>query len=228
LVSEPTGPGARIQRYGDMVVILNPAFEATRFLPLYNMARERTYTHYQAPIFVSITSTADHATGFWFPLGRAVDTLFEHYSSSSEQRADQHTMGHISAYITHELHFNAKASDDACPGWVPLSKSSYSLSSAQIDLRLENQATEAFFEKYKVSGAPSIVLPQGPWERVFCGGTELHFVGYSKGIDPNTPVWNVETYYQIIPSHTAIEGDALESFIRQLYADSLVFPGLLQ
>jgi hypothetical protein len=227
LASMPTDPGARIQRYGDMVVILNPAFEATRFLPLYDMARQRTYTHYQAPLFVSITSTADSATGFWFPIGRKLDTMFEHYSSDDERLSDRHTMGHLDTYITHELHWNPEASRSACPGWAPLTTGSDSAATT-LDLQLESQAAEHFFEQYMSSGSPSVVLPHGPWRRVFCGDSELRFIGTSKGIDPNIPIWNVETYRHIIPSHTAIEGDILESFVRQLYADSISHPFVLQ
>jgi alpha-beta hydrolase superfamily lysophospholipase len=35
--SQPSDPGARIMRYGDMVILINPAFEATRVLPLLRM-----------------------------------------------------------------------------------------------------------------------------------------------------------------------------------------------
>lgn len=57
--------------FADLVVLINPAFEALRYSSLYNLSQERcTYFENQRPRLLILTSEADSATGFFFPLGR--------------------------------------------------------------------------------------------------------------------------------------------------------------
>lgn len=109
----------------DLVLLLNPAFEASRFEPLFQAAKSNPtdlqtkisqYSNNQRPIFISITSEADQATKVFFPLGRAVNSLFEHegwtdqddqtkieYADRLEKKANVHTIGHMNRYRTHVL-----------------------------------------------------------------------------------------------------------------------------
>lgn len=119
----------------DLVLLLNPAFEASRFEPLFQVAKDQSpstgsfwaYAEDQRPILVSITSEADSATRIAFPLGRTVISLFEHegwtdqdvprsdYSERLEKIANTHTMGHMERYRTHQLELsdNAQQADPA-------------------------------------------------------------------------------------------------------------------
>lgn len=54
----------------DMVVLLNPAFEAMQLRPHFEMARSRPYLQNQLPHLVVITAQADWATRVAFPVGR--------------------------------------------------------------------------------------------------------------------------------------------------------------
>lgn len=121
----------------DLVVLLNPAFEASRFEPLFQIARRNIGGSGgdAPPIFVSITSAADNATRLAFPLGRTINSLFDHESWTDEdacpggRQADgdcadgdrsmrlekltnTHTVGHLDRYLTHWLE-PASASDAA-------------------------------------------------------------------------------------------------------------------
>ena len=108
----------------DAVILLNPAFEATRFEPLFQAAQEFLeskseppwrYGQGQRPVFVSITSETDSATKTWFRFGRAVNSIFEHegwtdqdhdrtdYAKRLEKLANTHTIGHMERYRTHRL-----------------------------------------------------------------------------------------------------------------------------
>lgn len=109
----------------DLVLLLNPAFEASRFEPLFQAAKERLapragaprpYSQKQRPLLVSITSEADLATRTAFPAGRWVNTLLQHegwtsedeghtadYSDRIEKIANTHTIGHLERYRTHRL-----------------------------------------------------------------------------------------------------------------------------
>ncbi len=112
----------------DLVVLLNPAFEATRFEPLFQAAKDRlpasgprwAYAQVQRPVFVSITSEADSATRVAFPIGRFVNSTFQHegwtdqddpakqeYAQRLEKVANNHTIGHMERYRTHRLTLSA-------------------------------------------------------------------------------------------------------------------------
>ena len=109
--------------FGDLVVLMNPAFEALRFASLYDLSQEgcRGYFPTQLPKLAILTSEADYATKYAFSIGRFFSTLFEshvpldrHYCSKpgnngmqamqvSETEADRNTVGHFAPYLTHQL-----------------------------------------------------------------------------------------------------------------------------
>ena len=64
--------------FGDLVVLLNPAFEALSYAPSYDFAQARcSYFNNQVPKLVILTSEADYATKLAFPAGRIFSTFFE-------------------------------------------------------------------------------------------------------------------------------------------------------
>jgi len=101
--------------FGDLVVLINPAFEALRYAPLYDLAQARcSYFPDQRPRLVILTSESDYATKLAFPVGRFFSTLLEVHDTIrrndckrplvySEGVADRHTVGHFDPLITHEL-----------------------------------------------------------------------------------------------------------------------------
>jgi hypothetical protein len=230
LSSNLSDPGARIQRYGDMIILINPAFEATRYMPLIRVANNRKYDHYLAPLLVTITTTSDEATKLAFPFGRWFDSLLEHYSSSEEHTAALHTIGHLPGYITHILELSSAAEANAvCASWREPGTGTDAADILAKDVKLEQQATDIFFNQYRqlVGGTLKAVLPQA-WTRTFCGGTRLKFVGAQnpQPSDGNMPIWNVQTQSPIIVGHNNFETEYLTTFIRQLRSDSDTFYAL--
>ena len=137
LVRSPQGQPAR--PIVDLALVLNPAFEASRFEPLFQAALLRQGpAEGGRPIFASITSSDDSATRLAFPIGRTVNSLFDHEGWVEadlcpdrslpsepprrpwdecrgiprglrlEKMANTHTIGHLPRYATHVL---AKATD---------------------------------------------------------------------------------------------------------------------
>ena len=102
--------------FGDLVVLLNPAFEALSYAPLYDLAQARcSYFDNQQPRLVILTSEGDWATRYAFPAGRIFSTLLEQHDqinrneckrpvSYGEGSADRTAVGHFTPLITHELH----------------------------------------------------------------------------------------------------------------------------
>jgi len=227
--TEGSHGAAAPHRFGDMVILLNPAFEATRYTPLQRVAARRTYDHYQAPILVLITSTADSATRVFFKLGRKLNSVFEREASEEESLANVNTPGHVEQYITHELTRSPEpqAVSAPCRAWVEPKTAE----DMRFNLQLEGEAAQAFFA---AQGTPNdgtqITLNKG-WVRTFCGQTTLKHVTRPASTDspyqqnhPNSPIWNVRTDHTIIASHSDINGPLLINFIRQLYHDSATFP----
>ena len=126
----PTGLQTNVPGYGDLVVLINPAFEATLFASLSDMSTERgTYFASQLPLVAVLTSEADDATKRAFPLGRWLSTMFEKTHemkrrnplTSSVERVDGQganvtAIGHFAPYRTHTLRANdERKSTDVTP-----------------------------------------------------------------------------------------------------------------
>ena len=103
------------QGFGDLVVLLNPAFEALSYAPFYDLAQARcSYFDNQVPKLVILTSEADYATKLAFPAGRIFSTFFETHNTIErneckrsltldEGEADRNTVGHYLPLISHTL-----------------------------------------------------------------------------------------------------------------------------
>ncbi len=101
--------------FGDLVVLLNPAFEALRYAPAHDLSQARCgFFDDQAPKLAILTSETDYATGMAFPLGRTFDTFFETHNevkrndcgypmTLDEGEADRNTVGHYLPLVSHTL-----------------------------------------------------------------------------------------------------------------------------
>ena len=102
-------------RFADLVLLVNPAFEAVRYLPIYDLLKERTDANRvveQPPVFVCATATNDWATGIAFPIGNAYCLLTESWRGIEERQAMINTVGHLDWMTTHDL-----KTIDANPGF---------------------------------------------------------------------------------------------------------------
>ena len=95
----------------DSVVLINPAFEASRFETLNRLADRAAACKYRAthPLLTVITADNDRWTGGVFTAGREVLTVFQGYDESSgqsrqsERNANLHAIGFVDRYRTHRL-----------------------------------------------------------------------------------------------------------------------------
>jgi hypothetical protein len=110
----------RVGGFGDLVVLINPAFEALLFTPMSDMAAARAhYPEPQVPVLAILTSKGDSVTKTWFRIGRRISTIFERENENKTERynatmgkqevVDQNeanitAVGHFEPYRTHELH----------------------------------------------------------------------------------------------------------------------------
>ena len=219
---------------GNMIVLLNPAFEATRHEALHRLAaglnRNRKY---RVPVLVMITSTADWATRLAFPFGRYFNTFFESDMTPKETEADSNTPGHVDGYITHNLTSLGRFMEEAqkspemvklaapvpgCAEELPAAERKKVVASDGDPKRFQSEikAAQAFFEANRDFSA------NAGWVRVFCGpggGTVLWPVEAH-----NSPIWNIRTDETLVPGHSDILDGRLVAFVRQLYQDLVIAP----
>ncbi|MBQ5950232.1 hypothetical protein [Massilia sp. ST3] len=205
------------RRPAEMIVLINPAFEAVRYQPVHRAAINYKSKVAQPPLLVTISTSGDTATRTFFPVGRLMNSIFQRPTTSVEQaKAMTRTHGNFGMYHTHRL---TRLEKDRCEGWQPPGP----LSSKDKDQVLENKRIEIdnsrrFFERY--TGSDGLLTP---WVRDFCGGVQLSLLESSDpnhNRDANSLVWNIRTDASIIPNHSAIEKWRFLEFVRQLYADT--------
>lgn len=198
----PDGVISDVVGFGDLVVLINPAFEAARFTPISNMANERrSYFDTQLPVLAILTSEADKATKYAFPVGRGITALFEthretqrpHAISGDTVRIDQReanttAVGHYPPYRTHTL--KAQSVNRAVPD------------TASIQETL-NQFS---------------VVSQG-WDNDRPGGS-IHFDGsvLQRGDDSvsKNPFLVVQVDRELIRNHNDLGDPRILAFVRQL------------
>ncbi len=97
-----TNTAPRFRGYGDLVVLVNPAIEAMRFMPFQSAldfyARKETqprldFSHEQRAALVILSSEADFPTRRLFPVGRFFTTAFESHQRISDM-ASPDSAGH--------------------------------------------------------------------------------------------------------------------------------------
>jgi len=182
--------------FGDLVVLLNPAFEALRYAPLYDLSNDRcSYFPEQRPRLAILTSETDYATKLAFPVGRFFSTFFEthdtikrefcggrlkHQLTLKEGTADRTTVGHFEPFISHTLTTAPNAEPPA--------------------ISLYNNAHNLWGEQ--VAGAETQY-----------GRTILTHLDRTA---PRNPYLNIRVDTNLIANHGDIWGDKVQEFIRLL------------
>jgi hypothetical protein len=235
-----------VKGFGDLVVLINPAFEATRYQPLHHIAQTREYPRYQDPVFVSITSLDDTATGSAFPAGRRFSTLLDTYAASPEKiiavkgkdqvhtkemekEANLRTVGHVDQFVTHVLvptkgdllEYPGTSQSDDCR--CPFER----LGIDPIDRDAERRRAKDFTDRMTEDGHR-----KRGWQRDYVGNLSLKHRIWSEDqlgprdieSKPDSPFWVVQTDKPIIVEHNDFWTPHLLRFLRQVYDDILRDP----
>jgi hypothetical protein len=92
-----------VPSFGNLVLLLNPAFSAISYLPIHQIVAERKFQD-QLPVFVSATAENDGATGTLYPVGNLTRLITENWRGlAMEREALIRTMGHVPWLRTHTL-----------------------------------------------------------------------------------------------------------------------------
>ncbi len=105
--------GAPLRSFGDLVLLVNPAFEAQRYdsLQQLEIARKRDGKAYpqQLPVLTILTSESDLATKLAFPVGRYVSTFLEKYATPAQKQKNWQAVGHYEPFKNYRLRLDETA-----------------------------------------------------------------------------------------------------------------------
>lgn len=214
LSSEFVGAAARstgddyVSRLGDLVVIVNPAFEGARYEPLMAAGqRIRQLKKNQLPVVIVATSRADWATRAAFPLARQFSTFLER-TPGKEDDAIVYAVGHNSRYRTHWLAPCSEGDTDCasrCKGQPAVQQSAKGAGPSADQIRAE-------FELMKGIGSKGL-SEEG--KDYLC--SNLRLTSTENWKPEKNPFWVVSTEKQLMEGHNDIFNPLFMSFIRQMY-----------
>ena len=174
------------REFSDLVVLINPAFEAMRHATLFAMADERSYFPSQRPILTVLTSEADLATKVAFPLGRTFSTFWDKERNSFQEAANKTAVGHFKPFQTHYL------------AWEPWPEER---TEGEVDVQAEAVSKNLA----DISRGWQQDLP------ISVPGSELRHEGQTHALNPYL---NIYVNKRIIQGHNEIYADRLVEFLR--------------
>lgn len=218
---DPAGPNSspavvRPRRW-DMVVLINPAFEAMQVRPHFELARSRNYKPNQLPHLIIITSEADWATTKAFPIGRYFSTIFKAYADPVSSGMNTTAIGHYFPFVTHQL-----ATSSRClPGDKAISPERDKLGHVVDAPAYCFGDPRAMFIDEGTKEEPKPVLLTRCDRRGDCSevaGDHYIMRGSAKdGKTPfNMPIMNIRTTSEVMNGHNDIWNGTMHSFLVQL------------
>lgn len=232
-----------VKPFGDLVFIVNPAFEGTRYEPLHQIAKRRQYPGYQPPVFVAVTSEADQATRKAFPIGRWFNGVWENYSTgkqgeqithtpAQQREANVKTIGHAERYRTHHLEYTPSkvvetkaeqkktdSTECSCPY-----KTGIENLLGSTDIQSEFREWESNLNNpadWDLDSNAKRKHRKPGWTRKYSDESTLHHDPNDTQNNPDNPFWVVYTTKEIIPDHNGFYTPLFLNFVRHVYDDSL-------
>jgi hypothetical protein len=94
---------------GDLVVLLNPAFEALRYDSIHDRSRDLVNCKPRRTLMLTLASETDRYNSIAFTLGRTLGTLFQRFPAPKQRSQSRRAVGHHDDFQTHTLTRNPTA-----------------------------------------------------------------------------------------------------------------------
>lgn len=235
--------------FGDLVILVNPAFEGAAYESLQSVATRRCYSEKQWPAMLVVTSDADDATRRVFPFGRFLSNMATRSRCQRQRKAVLHTVGHLESYRTHNL-----VVKDAPPGTVepPQERRDGPCGCPYLGPTEEFERDDEDLAFYTALDH----IDKARRRAEARGGSKAYEVGLPDGVDSldelrdisygpdlsggkmvlerspeyaaNYPYLVISTDAAFIPDHSTIYGERFTDFLRRFYfrhlAEKLSFP----
>jgi hypothetical protein len=202
--------GRDTRKRWDLVVLINPAFEAMQLRPHIDLARTYNYVQAQLPHLVLITTQADWATRIAFPAGRYVRSLFNSYYGPDSADMYRQAAGHYLPYITHQL-----VVDDRCKGWNSVGTGPKKDANFGI---LINEKSKCYGDTATwLDPAKNDTRAVRQTRCVDAGDcTEVAGKKHFMRAPERMPVWNIRTTAGVMSGHNDIWNPTMHAFLVQL------------
>jgi hypothetical protein len=107
------GKSAVVSGFGDLVLLVNPAFEAERWHSIHELAASYvSFSKKQRPLLVVASSETDLPTNRYFPIAQRFGTMLQKTRDEEQRRALITSIGHYEPFITHHLRRGDLPPDD--------------------------------------------------------------------------------------------------------------------
>lgn len=216
----------------DLVLIINPAFEAIKLRPQFDMARSQEYRPSLPPRLVVLTTEADWATGTTFPIGRRLGTLFASYADDQSAKENTTAVGHHLPLVTHQL---AQAKEDECishSSSITLNSTDNVFSAvapiASLDAINDRPRSSLCIYPILYENDTPLLLRRCDKAGDCMTVAGQHFIARGKvteGFVPyRMPIMNIRTTSDVSSGHNDIRTKSLENFVVQLMVLAMTGP----
>jgi hypothetical protein len=196
----------------DMVVLLNPAFEAMQLRPHFELALSQQYPQNQLPHLILITTEADWATGIAFPAGRFLRSTLNKYADDRSADMYRTAVGHYLPFVTHQLSIKEECAQFIKNNTVP------AVAADTLGVVIEAKYF-CFDDKramlpYGLTNRPAqstlLTRCEKPGECVQVAGN--HYIE----LPPHMPIMNIRTTREVMSGHNDIWNPTMQGFLVQL------------
>jgi pimeloyl-ACP methyl ester carboxylesterase len=210
-------PSKSIAPLADLVVIVNPAFEAMKLRPQFELARSQEYGNDLAPRLLIVTTQSDWATRHAFPLGRWLSTVGDQHADEDSHAQNVTAVGHYLPFVTHQL---AEAASPCAAGGAEADRESL----------VHVGGTYSYcFAPLPNTKAKAVVLARCDAEgtcKEVAGNHHLTRGRVEDGRIPyRFPILNIRTTDVVMTGHNDIWNDTMGSFISQILVLAIRVPG---
>lgn len=204
--SDAARAGPDAAKRWDLVVLVNPAFEAMQLRPHLELAGSREYVQAQLPHLVLITSQADWATGIAFRAGRQFRSMFNKYADPAAADQYRTAVGHYLPFVTHQL--------VAVKSCAPFQTSTAATLSEDNIGALVNRPVKCYGAARARDGAQDVPVLL---TRCDHPGDCAQVAGqHSMQAPPNMPIWNIRTTADVMHGHGDIWNPTMHAFLVRL------------
>ena len=203
----------KVSGFGDLVVLVNPAFEASIYAGIHNIAANRaSFPNEQRPVLAVVSSETDTATGVAFPIGRFFSTMFEKTSSDAQKKALRTTLGNYEPYRTHDANVaSQEARSTLLPDIIELDEA---VDRGPADCRCSyiNVDSMTFSDLQQLADLEESNFFIIDSDRARYGDVELTSTG--NGGAPENPFYVIGATDEIVTKHNGIYNRVFLDFLR--------------
>jgi hypothetical protein len=200
-------PPRLLEGFGDLVVLINPAFEASLYHNVADLSARATYASSQSPILLTLSAENDGPRKTVFPIGRFFSLLSQGIASREQGEAVRVALGNDSSQVTHFLKLDPSAD------WQGPDPASDGCGSG---VELDARQREAFSAGNLGNRLPTASDLRGALIATKLAG-EVHLYGTvltpKPGVDPDLPFLVVQVSKHIINGHNGFFNPRLINFL---------------